>query len=346
MDRCPLDRCPPEIKPYIIPNAERTGVVLGIGSYAKVEEVRIGSTRFAGKIRHQAFSDLVLDAIRGVEQVYLECGLHSRLRHPHVVQFLGISFLPNERFPILLTERMECSLDHVLEESRDIPPVLKVLILQDVAKGLEYLHNVLKPPIIHRDISTSNVLLDVGMRAKISGFFRACSEDPDIRACSEDPNLLNIIKKCPGNKYFMPPEAFGDWPEYDRSSDIFSFGHLCLCLSVQKFIDDLKLPTFHDRVSGCQVARTEVRRRAFYFKQLSKVIDEEHRLVLLIKQCLHNTPTCRPTARQAIDTMDEIMINVRGFGEDSRSERIQLIKLIVIPTMKRNTIFIRFYMMN
>ena len=86
-----------------------------------------------------------------------EVDIASRCRHPCLLQFIGATI--NER-PLLVTEIMECSLRTRLDNTRE-PPLSEreiCVICLDVARALNYLHQK-EPPIIHRDISSGNVLL-------------------------------------------------------------------------------------------------------------------------------------------------------------------------------------------
>ena len=111
-------------------------------------------------------------------QFVRECQLMSTLRHPHIVQFLGVCFLHGSQLPALVMERLMTSLHDLLDPETDPPPPpdapkpffplsLKCSILHNVASGLAYLHER-SPPIIHRDLSARNVLLNSGMVAKIA----------------------------------------------------------------------------------------------------------------------------------------------------------------------------------
>ena len=88
-------------------------------------------------------------AKRMVDMYYSECNLLSELRHLHIVQFLGICFLPDSQLPVLVMEELHCSLDDLLENTPDIPLHTKLSVLQDVARGLVFLHNR-SPAVIHR----------------------------------------------------------------------------------------------------------------------------------------------------------------------------------------------------
>ena len=71
--------------------------------------------------------------------------------------------------PILLIEKLDSSLDDLLETVPNIPLALKRSMLEDVAKGLLYLHQH-NPQIIHRDLTAKNVLLSTSLVAKVTDF--------------------------------------------------------------------------------------------------------------------------------------------------------------------------------
>ena len=101
------------------------------------------------------------------EKYLQECQLMSDLRHPNITQFIGVCFLPDCQLPVLLMERLEKSLDHLLETIPNIPLALKRSMLEDVAKGLLYLHSH-NQQIVHRDLTAKNVLLTSSLVAKIA----------------------------------------------------------------------------------------------------------------------------------------------------------------------------------
>ena len=153
----------------------------------------------------------------------------SDLRHSNITQFLGLCFLPNCQLPVLLMERLEGSLDDLLENMPNIPLSVKRSMLEDVTRGLFYLHTR-NPQIIHRDLTAKNVLLTTSLVCKITDFgnSRIVNLQPDV--------LAQTLTQVPGTISYMPPEAFGRSPRYDPSLDIFSFGHLSLFTLIQVLV--------------------------------------------------------------------------------------------------------------
>jgi len=145
----------------------------------------------------------------------------AEMRHPHIVQFLGLCFLPESTLPMLVMERLDSSLDELLEGAPGLPLALKRSLLADVARGLLYLHTH-NPPVVHRDLTARNILLTSSLVAKISDLGNA-------RIVNLQPGqLARTLTHLPGTLVYMAPEAFEEGSWYGPQLDIFSFGHLGL----------------------------------------------------------------------------------------------------------------------
>ena len=153
----------------------------------------------------------------------------SDLRHPNITLFLGVCFLPNCQLPVLLMERLDSSLDDLLEGIPSIPLVLKRSILEDVSRGLLYLHKH-TPQIIHRDLTAKNILLTPQFVAKITdlGNSRIVNLQPG--------QVARTLSRLPGTMLYMPPEALSASSRYGPSLDVFSFGHLALFTLLQVYV--------------------------------------------------------------------------------------------------------------
>ena len=159
----------PNLTPFVLPNVRRTGRELGRGAYGSVEEVEIPGAVCAAKKIHEEFFRIGNREDLGhvITKFVSECEITSKLRHPHIVQFLGVCHFPGSRLPSLVMERLETNLHEMLETTPNLPLDIKRSILLDVARGLLYLHSQ-SPPIIHRDLTARNVLLNSAMVAKIA----------------------------------------------------------------------------------------------------------------------------------------------------------------------------------
>ena len=309
------------IEKFSVKNAKRNSVVLGNGSFGSVEQFEVDGVICAGKKVH---AHLVQRGNQGqelmVKKYYDECCLLSDLRHPHVIQFLGICWIPDSKHPVLLMELLQGNLDDLLEKTPDVPLYLKVSILQDVARGLIYLHGR-NPPVIHRDLNAGNVLLNTEMRAKIA--------DVGNSRVVVDVQQAIKLSAIPGCPVYMPPEAFESPARYDTSLDMFSFGHLALFTATQVFPGDLK--PIKDPNNKTK-ALSEVERRQEYIDILyAKVTGDEGAsnkkgsaevgtrmsekgkakikdppLVQFVKECLDDYGRNRPTAKLALKKLSDI----------------------------------------
>ena len=190
-------------------------------------QVEVNGLVCAGKKIHEILLDVGNVGVRDIATKYLqECQLMSDLHHPNITQFLGLCFLPNTQLPMLVMERLDGSLDDLLESVPNIPLALKRSVLEDVARGLLYLHNH-NPQIIHRDLTAKNVLLTPSLVAKITDFGNS-------RIVNIQPGqLAQTLSRNPGTLVYMPPEALADVARYGPSMDIFSFGHLGIFVGLQ-----------------------------------------------------------------------------------------------------------------
>jgi len=136
---------------------------IGIGSYANVYEVMVHGTHCAAKEMHQ-----VLMSETRKRAFLTECVRCSRMLHQNVVQFLGIHYpSPDAQLPWLVMELMYISLTGLIDkyEKEDFPFHFKLSILMDICQGIQFLHC---QNIVHRDLSSNNILLTKHLVAKVS----------------------------------------------------------------------------------------------------------------------------------------------------------------------------------
>ena len=325
----------PGLRPFLLPNVKFTSRAIGAGAYGSVEEVEIAGAVCAAKQIHEFFKDATLDSLgKALAQFVKECELISRLRHPNIVQFLGVCVIPGSRLPALVMERLLTSLHDLLDPETDPPPQpnaanffplsLKLSVLHDVASGLAYLHEQ-SPPVIHRDLSARNVLLNSGMVAKIA----------DLGVARILPRLHGAatMTKAPGAGVYMPPEALEaksddredrEKSKYDASIDIFSFGIVSLFTLSQMFPCDLLAPTYRDKEKKI-VGRSELERREKYIKIIYQQLTKTHPLAVMITKCL-DFPEDRPSIRQVLDLVDNAMAEYQD--EVTSMNKLELIRTL------------------
>lgn len=203
---------------------------LGNGSYGSVCKAMCDELPCAAKILHPTIldpRDPGARTQRTVQQFEQECDFLSRIRHPHIVQYLGVTKDPELGLQVLLMELMDESLTTFLENAQEpIPYHIQVNLCHDIALALSFLHSI---QIIHRDLSSNNVLLIGGIRAKVTDFGMS-------RLGNISPHKGKLTE-CPGASVYMPPEAFGSRLKYTQKLDCFSFGVLGVQITTGEFPD-------------------------------------------------------------------------------------------------------------
>ena len=200
-----------------------------------------------------------------------EMNMAAQVRHPNLLQFIGAT-LQGEL--IVLTELMPTSVRRELANERPFSQSQITSISLDVARALNYLHLMQPSPIIHRDISRANVLLEPGpsnsWRAKVS-----------------DYGFVNLLEKlstpCPANPTYAAPEA-GNPALQSPKMDIFSFGVLLVEMCSARF------PEVADR------------------ERLIHSI-QQPRMVALIRRCLAENRNVRPSASDVITELSTRLIS-------------------------------------
>ena len=205
-----------------------TAQVLGSGSYGNVVKAELDREPCAAKILHRVFVDSqdpgLLDFISRFKQ---ECQILRDLKHPNIVRFLGVVQDPSTNKPILLMELMKESLTHFLEtSSTELPYHVQVNISHDIALAVVHLH---RNGILHRDLSSNNILLNAGCQAKVTDFGMS-------KIAASNPSMTRSkVTRCPGTLVYMPPEALSPQPRYSDKIDSFSIGVLVLQIITRKY---------------------------------------------------------------------------------------------------------------
>ena len=309
----------PELKNLLVDDVEDTGEMLGSGSYGKVVKLRTGATLCAGKMIHETLIDQCNEGAKDVVMnFFIECKLMSELRHPHIVQFMGVCLLPSSKIPVLLMELMSDCLHNFIETNKNLPLGIKQSFLTNVASALVYMHSR-SPQIIHRDLTAKNVLVDErSMKAKVTDLGNS-----RFVACHKNTRMT----RAPGTLLYMPPEALEAKASYCDKLDMFSFGHLSLYTITQVFPEELLAPNIHNPRDDSLRSRSEVGRRAPYMEILHKALGEDHALVKIVTQCLSNDPHKRLTAMEALQWLEDLNPEY-NFEEVYALHRCQMVDII------------------
>ena len=279
-------------------DVRETGKKLGEGSYGAVVEVEyLGKLCAAKRIRW----DLEELGGKPTEEFKRECAIWSRLRHPNVVQLLGLLYEmssdPTTTLPAIVMEKMDYTLcQFVMKRPREaIPLAVKIDVLYQVVQGLAYLHGQ-RPPVVHRDLSPNNILIKMdSMTAKLSDFGVARVFRQQTSSAGGSTGTAK-----PGTEHFMPPETLSSVKITDPDRiDVFSFGCIIICVVTHQW------PSPNSQVwqseQGQLVVRNEIERREHFLNQFDS--EEEKCFLAVVHKCLQYEPSERPKSMHLVKEM-------------------------------------------
>lgn len=267
----------------IDPNDITIDMELGKGAFGIV---------YRGKLfgKHVAVKKLInqqLDA-ETLTTFKKEVGIMSKLRHPNVLLFMGASLEPGNL--MIVTELMARGSVHDLLHNKDVELTFKtkMKMAKQAALGMNWLHRS-KPPFIHRDLKTSNLLVDENFNVKVCDF--------GLAHMKTHGNKKQGSYGATGTPMWMAPEVLMN-KEYDESADVYSFGIVLW-----------EMLTGQDPFPECTT----------YTDLLDHVVTAGNRpdipetcpakLKALIRACWDADPKRRPSFEKIIPLFDEIIID-------------------------------------
>ncbi|CAN8062132.1 unnamed protein product [Agarophyton chilense] len=261
-------------------NDVEIGKTIGHSSFGTVNEGRFNGTKVAVKTIHHGSGSNPLD---GSCTFRKEAELNCKLRHPNIVLFMGIAMEPSKI--CIVTELMsrgnvrDLLVSKVKGKLRRLDWSLRQQWALDTAQGMAYLHS-LRPPMIHRDLKTTNLLVDKGMNVKICDFGLS-------RFMSD--KLMTAV----GTVHFAAPEVLNH-EKYTEKADLFSFGTVMWELYTRKciFRGLPQIEVYSQVVSG-------------NMPDVDENCDARYRA--LMKECWATDPTKRPSFREVIDRLSVLV---------------------------------------
>ena len=234
---------------------------LGVGGWGEVRVATFRGVRVAAKFIHNA-----IISPHNINLFLREMHMAASVRHPNLLLFIGASLDDNK--PVILTELMPANLRSIIVALRQ-DHVITIGI--DVARGLNYLHLMRPDPIIHRDVSSANVLLEpIGSgnwKAKVSDYGSA--------------NFLSkVITMGPGNASYAAPESFNPKLQSPKM-DVYSYGILLLEMATGQFPDHKLQAIQLDTLPWQQMA-------------------------IMIRRCICDDPASRPTMKDLLPDLTDL----------------------------------------
>ncbi|KAD7478385.1 hypothetical protein E3N88_01521 [Mikania micrantha] len=234
-----------------------------------------------------------LDDESQLEQFINEVVILSQVNHRNLVKLLGCCL--ETEVPLLVFEFIPNGnlYDCIHDESHEFPLSLnmRLQIATEVAQALAYLHSATSIPIYHRDIKTSNILLDDKYRAKVSDFGTS-------RFVSMDQTHLTTLVK--GTLGYLDPEYFQS-NQFTEKSDVYSFGVVMVeLLTGEMSISRTRFGENRSLVAHFMLAMEEGRVMSIFD---AKVVKEGTRgellnLANIAMQCLNPIGKNRPSMKE------------------------------------------------
>ena len=250
---------------------------LGKGAWAGVTVGVFREQRVAVKQIHDLIVDDASLAIMEREIFTMSC-----LRHPNLLLFIGAVLDHPSKKPLLVTEIMDTSLRNAYEKRQLTGGGVRLSVLRDTAAGLNYLH-CHPDKIIHRDVSSANVLLESRgpnkWRAKLSDFGSA-----NVSREAVTPHAGSAVYSAPESMVSLLDDKA---PLQTTKMDVYSYGIMVCEVMTGQFPNSAD--TFHS--------------------MLQKVLSSNYPSVGgLIKQCIDKDPDIRPTMAEVTRTLNELLM--------------------------------------
>lgn len=280
---------------------------LGTGAYGTVYAGKLHADEWVAikKIKHRDDT---------IEQVMNEIKLISSVRHPNLVRLLGCSIEHGEQ--ILVYEFMANGTlcQHLQRERGDgLSWPIRLTIAAETAQAIAHLHSAVKPPIYHRDIKSSNILLDCNFKSKVADFGLS------RLGMTESSHISTAPQGTPG---YLDPQYHQNFHLSDKS-DVYSFGVVLV-----EIITGLKAVDFsrpQNEVNLAALATEKIGKGC-----LNEIIDRSlephmddwtvssiHKVAELAFRCLAFHRDARPSMMEVTAALEEIKLSRRPSSEEN-----------------------------
>lgn len=273
---------------------------LGTGAYGTV---------YAGKLHNDEWVAIKRFRYRdtdSIDQVMNEIKLLSSVSHPNLVRLLGCCIQEGE--PILVYEFMpNGTLSQHLQRERGggLPWTIRLTIAAETARAIAYLHSVMNPPIYHRDIKSSNILLDFNFKSKVADFGLS------RLGMTESSHISTAPQGTPG---YLDPQ-YHQYFHLSDKSDVYSFGVVLVEIITALKVVDFSRP--HSEVNLAALAIDRIGRGC-----VDEIIDPYlepnrdawtlssiHNVAELAFRCLAFHRDMRPTMTEVAEELEHIRVS-------------------------------------
>ncbi|XP_042042145.1 wall-associated receptor kinase-like 2 isoform X2 [Salvia splendens] len=270
---------------------------------------------YDGKIVAIKKSKLV--EVNQLEQFINEVVILSQINHRNVVKLLGCCL--ETEAPLLVYEFMPNGtlFDLIHDPSSEFPCTwnIRLKIAADIAGAVAYLHSASSVPIYHRDIKSSNILLDEKYVVKVSDFGTSRS------VATDQTHLTTLVK---GTFGYLDPEYFRS-SQFTEKSDVYSFGVVLVeLLTGQRPISLDKTEEERGLATRFLVCMEEESMDTILDSQVREQgRNEEVTLVAkLAQRCLHSKGRMRPTMKEVATELESFRMSEMSSGVNVESEDV------------------------
>ncbi|KAI4333793.1 hypothetical protein L6164_018555 [Bauhinia variegata] len=236
---------------------------------------------------------LAANSKQGEKEFHTEVMLLGRLHHRNLVNLVGYCAEKGQNMLVYVYMSKGSLASHLYsKENGPLSWDLRVHMALDVARGVEYLHDGAVPPVIHRDIKSSNILLDQSMRARVADFGLSREEMVEKQAAVR------------GTFGYLDPEYISSGT-FTKKSDVYSFGVLLFELVAgrnpqQGLMEYVELAAMN---SEGKVGWEEI-----IDSRLDGKFDEQelNEVAALAYKCVNRAPRKRPSMRDIVQVLTRI----------------------------------------
>ncbi|XP_057514128.1 receptor-like kinase TMK3 isoform X2 [Actinidia eriantha] len=275
--------------------------VIGIGGFGKVYKGSIDNGTITVAIKR-----LKDESKQGAKEFWTEVEMLSKLRHTHLVALIGYC---NEREEMILVYEYIAHgtlADHLYkirtkESGTSIPHLTweqRLQICVGSARGLDYLHTGTHQSVIHRDVKTTNILLDEEWVAKISDF--------GLSKSTTSQSMTHVSTELKGTRGYLDPEYFYTH-HLTTKSDVYAFGVVLLEVLCGRPPVDVKLE--EEQISLVLWAQNYIKKgkperivEPFLIGQMSSQCLKL--FVEVANNCLHKSSKARPTMAKVVERLE------------------------------------------
>ncbi|XP_059075714.1 probable LRR receptor-like serine/threonine-protein kinase At1g67720 isoform X2 [Cryptomeria japonica] len=286
--------------------------LIGKGSFGSVFYGRLSGYEVAVKI-------LGSNSTQGQQEFQNEVTVLSRIYHKNLVNLIGYC---RQSIMALVYEYMPGGTltDHLYGVARLVKPLdwnTRLTIAQQTADGLLYLHQGCYPPIIHRDIKCSNILLDNRMSAKVADF--------GISKLVESSKGYTITE-VKGSMGYLDPEYFAT-SSLNEKTDVYSFGVVLLEIISGVSPKDGTVQSAHNLLSCGKLAELMDSSLGSRYN-----VESAWKVADIAYQCVEKESTNRPKMSAVVKELEEAVTLASGEKSDSASNTMAFSNIGDMPS--------------